>query len=292
MSTICVFGGNGLLGSSLVPFLRNIGYSVVCLTRSEASQGEVRVNYNDQTSVNQALDSIRPLYIINLAAVTDVDRCELYPNVAYQGNVLVVERICFWLSSQRRPPHLIHISTDHLYDSVGDDNEENIKIVNYYGFSKYAGELVAQGVDATILRTNFFGKSKCIGRGSFSDWAYAALKDKRKINIFDDIFFNPLHINTVVKVITIILLNPIRGTFNLGSKFGFSKAQFIFNFASVLNLNTKYATVTQAKNIESRTQRPKDMRMDCMKIEAATTQIVLPKLDDEIKKLKDEYTKF
>lgn len=46
----------------------------------KAHGGESRVNYNDQTSVSQALASIRPSEIINLAEVADVavlDSCDL-----------------------------------------------------------------------------------------------------------------------------------------------------------------------------------------------------------------------
>ena len=53
--------------------------------------------------------------------------------------------------------------------------EEQIKIRNYYAFSKYAGELAAIQVPSTILRTNFVGRSKVSHRESLTDWVYYSL---------------------------------------------------------------------------------------------------------------------
>ena len=57
-----------------------------------------------------------------------------------------------------------------------------------------------------ILRTNFFGKS--MGkRKSFSDWIYKVFKTKKKIEyfLFKDVYFNPLRINTIIKIISLII---------------------------------------------------------------------------------------
>ena len=99
-----------------------------------------------------------------------------------------------------------------------ESNEENIKIVNYYAFSKYSGELAASLVPSTIIRTNFFGKSLCSGRDSFSDWAYKSLLKGDDISVFDDVLFNPLSFGTLIQFIQLILSKPVVGTFNLGSK--------------------------------------------------------------------------
>lgn len=289
MSRICVVGARGLLGSSLVPVLKDKGHKVFCLSRSLDQSDCIKVDFMEQFSVNAGLDLIKPDFIVNLAAVTDVEKCEDDPHLAYLGNTLVVENLCSWMRGNPAQSHLIQISTDHNYDSTGFSNEEDLKIVNHYGFSKYAGELAAQAVDATILRTNFFGKSKCKSRKSFSDWAYDALISERQIYAFEDVFFSPLHINTLIELLQEIMMNPISGTFNLGSKGGLSKAEFIFEFANSMGLRTNNITLTQVGEMAMRTARPKDMRMDSSKIEFVLPDIKIPTLIDEIRRLNDDY---
>lgn len=289
MSRICVVGARGLLGSSLVPFLKNEGHEVFCLSRNLTQPDCIKVDFREQASVNAGLDIIKPDIIVNLAAVTDVELCEEDPHLAYLGNTLVVENLCSWMRGNSARSHLIQISTDHNYDSTGLSSEEDIKILNHYGFSKYAGELAAQAIDATILRTNFFGKSKCDFRKSFSDWAYDALISEREIYAFEDVFFSPLHIDTLIELLKVIVMNPIPGTFNLGSKSGLSKAQFIFEFANIMKLRTNKVTLTRVGEMAMRTARPKDMRMDSSKIEFALPELTTPTLIDEIKRLNDEY---
>ena len=54
-----------------------------------------------------------------------------------------VENLVSWINGNRRSCYLLHISTDHIYDGTGAAAEENIKLTNYYAFSKFAGELAA-----------------------------------------------------------------------------------------------------------------------------------------------------
>jgi dTDP-4-dehydrorhamnose reductase len=87
---------------------------------------------------------VEPEIIVNLAALTNVDLCERHPQLAYLSNVKIVENLA---SSIRNLPircHLVHLSTDQVYDGAGPHKEEDITLSNYYAFSKYASELAAE----------------------------------------------------------------------------------------------------------------------------------------------------
>jgi dTDP-4-dehydrorhamnose reductase len=65
-----------------------------------------------------------PDIIINLAALANVDICERHPQLAYLSNVKIVENLA---SSIRNLPircHLVHLSTDQVYDGAGPHREE------------------------------------------------------------------------------------------------------------------------------------------------------------------------
>lgn len=246
----------------------------------------------DPIVTNKFLNQHNPDVIINLIALTNVDSCEQNPSLAYKINTETVQNITNWIISKNYKCKLIHLSTDQIYDSqIGTLNkEDDISLKNYYAFSKYTAELVAGRCGAMILRTNFFGKSLHSSRESFSDWIIKAIRNNDKIDLFNDIFFSPLSINTLCDLISIILKKDISGTFNLGSKEGLSKSKFAFKIAKELNyIPSKWVEVSSENNSNLIAYRPKNMMMECTKFEQICN-INLPILEDEIKKvIKEDY---
>lgn len=284
---IVVFGATGLLGSSLVTFLNKSGNQVITIGRSSSNQHQC--NILNQNEVDEVLMKIDPDVILNLVALTDVDFCEKNPHKAFEINVNSVKTIVEFIKKFKNNTRLIHISSDQLYNGVGPHSEENISLTNYYAFSKYAGELIANTVPSLILRTNFFGKSNCINRTSFSDWLYKNISDKNEIFLFDDVLFSPLSIQTLCEKISSLISSEMVGIFNIGSNNGMSKADFAFLFANNLNLkndNMKVISISDAKFIK--TYRPKDMRLNLEKIETSML-ISLPILADEITRVCKDY---
>lgn len=287
---ICVIGGSGMLGSYLIPYLRGLGHRVFCLSRKyRVDDDSVLINPDSDRSLGDALDTCEPSIILNLAALTDVDMCERDPHQAYLSNVSVVERLSRWVTKNSNC-HLVQISTDHNYDGEGPKSELDIKIKNYYGLTKYAGELAAMSVGATILRTNFFGKSLCTGRKSFSDWSYNALMKRENISVFEDVFFSPLSMLSLSECIQRVIYNPIAGVFNLGSREGLSKADFVFELADIFDFETDNVSKVLYRDQNLSTPRPSDMRMDSARFEVAYYPDGLPTLQQEINRIMGDYS--
>ena len=228
-NSILILGSSGLLGSQLMSgqYLKN--YKII--SQSFKSKADYNVDLENYDQVIKMLKLSRPEIIINLVGLTSVDQCEKFPNQAYKKNVKTVENLVGAIKECSLKSFLIHISTDQVYDSKSSCSEKNINLSNYYSFSKYCGELIAAQMNSTIFRTNFFGKSKISTRISLSDWLHNELLKETDINVFDDVWFNPLSINNVCKMIELAVKQKIKGIFNLGSNNGMSKADFAFNFA-------------------------------------------------------------
>lgn len=284
---VALCGAAGLLGSTLAPFLRSQGHEVMTHSRGEGA--EHHADLSDAAAAHGLMEKLAPDVIVNLVGLTDVDRCEREPNEAYRMNVRTVENIAAWMRKSQARCHLVHISTDQVYDSADVHTEDQAALTNYYAFSKYAGELAAVTVPSTVLRTNFFGRSECARRASLTDWLFRALRSNTAIQVFDDVLFSPLSIPALCAMIELSMRIAPVGVFNLGSHDGLSKADFAFTFAGQLGLSTAAMTRT---SIEQATQlkayRPRDMRMDSTKFErAAGTK--LPRLQDEIKRVAEAY---
>jgi dTDP-4-dehydrorhamnose reductase len=284
---LLILGSSGLLGSRLTPYLYSRGYDVK--THSRSGDAEYHADLNDLVHINKIFGMIEPAVIVNLVGLTDVDRCETHPNQAYLENVRTVENITSVIKRGTSNCHLVHFSTDQVYDETSLHAENQITLKNYYAFSKYAGELAAASSSSTILRTNFFGRSHCANRISFTDWIFTALSNGDSIQVFDDVLFSPLSMATLSEMVQLVIQKKPIGIYNLGSNEGMSKADFAFAFAEELGFSTRTMTRTSTEQVTFlKTYRPKDMRMNCSKFENILG-VKLPLLTDEIKRVAKEY---
>jgi dTDP-4-dehydrorhamnose reductase len=285
--TVLVTGATGLLGCALVPVLRAAGWRVVA--HGHRAAADVQADLSVVAEALALLDRVAPDVIVNLAALTDVDACEREPQRAYRLNVLPVQTLAQWVRQSRPACHLVHVSTDQVYDGPGPHTEDAVCITNTYAFSKIASEIAAGSTGATVLRTNFYGPSMLPGRRSFSDWLQASLSSGTAIQVFDDVRFNPMAIDSLCSVIERVVEVRPAGTFNLGARGGMSKADFAYAYAAAAGLPT--ATMRRSVSTALSTlaaYRPKDMRMDCARIEA-TLGLALPELALEIQRIASKH---
>jgi dTDP-4-dehydrorhamnose reductase len=287
MAKILVTGSTGLLGTTLVPWLKRCGHTV--LGHGFRADAEYKADLRHYPSTAALLGQTRPECIINLVALTDVDTCEQLPHEAYVLDVACVEYLCRWIRENAVDCHLIQISSDQLYDGSGPHRESAVTIRNTYALSKIAGELIAAGVFSTVMRTNFFGRSLCPTRRSFTDWLHQSIHGDQPLSLFEDVYFSPLSLATLSDMVERVVRHRPRGVYNVGSANGLSKADFAYEFANVLNLRTtqmRRAKSTFATHLAA--YRPKDMRMDSNLFEQ-TMGLRLPAVIDEIASIRTEY---
>lgn len=286
-TSILVTGATGLLGTTLVPFLRKCGYNVI--TQSRTSDADILVDLGDKDKSFEMLSQIQPNLIINLVGLTSVELCQERPNEAYLANTRTVENLAHWILKKGGTCHLVQISTDHVYDGLGYFTEDQVTLTNSYAFSKYAGELAATLIPSTILRTNFVGRSKTPNRESLTDWVYNALTSGKLVEVLKDVLFSPISMTTLAEMIQLVIERKPVGIFNVGSHNGMSKADFDFAFAECLGLQTStFSRIDSNQAAFLKAYRPKDMRMDCSKFEKFSG-VQLPDLSDEIQRVAKEY---
>ena len=150
--TLLVTGAAGQLGREVVR-AASATRPVVALSRAE-------LDVTDPAAVRAAVTAHRPTTVINGAAWTDVDGCELDPDRAYLANATAVAHLAD--ACAEVGAHLVQVSTDFVFDGepgpdgrftpYGEDRPTNP--LNVYGASKLAGE-VAAGDGATVVRTTW-----------------------------------------------------------------------------------------------------------------------------------------
>ena len=281
---VVIFGAYGLLGSYVSNYLYKNGFTIYKQGRSNSS--DYKVNPLSEIEVSSFLDHINPTTIINLNALTDVDLCEKKPEMCYLANEKTVEIIVKNIKDDKT--HLIHISSDQVYSGEGPHLEENANPSNAYSRSKYNSELIAQMVNSTILRTNFVGKSFKKKKVSYTDWLISSFIENKKITLFNDIKFSPVHQSFLSKVIEKSINNKINGLFNVGSQDSLLKSDFALNLARELNFIFKNYDLKSNKLIDRPASRPSDMSLNSEKF-IKYYDVNVPFMAETINLIRDEY---
>ncbi len=129
-------------------------------------------------SVRQALDNACADLVVNAAAMTAIDECERDPGLAYAVNARAVAVMSAHCRSSGAA--FVHVSTDHFFSGDRDrrhDEHAPVRLVNEYARTKFAGEAFARTYpDALVLRTNVTGLRDWMGRPTFAEWVFDALR--------------------------------------------------------------------------------------------------------------------
>ena len=130
---ILLIGSNGQLGKSIARSRPN-NIELIELNRKE-------FNLLDQERCKLVIQEIKPNWIINCAAYTNVDQAEKEYKLAYQINSLAPAFLSECIENIKGK--LIHISTDYVFDGKQAkpyDPFDQTNPLNKYGLSKVKGE--------------------------------------------------------------------------------------------------------------------------------------------------------
>ncbi len=227
-----------------------------------------------ETEFQKSVDRIKPDCIIHTAAMTNVDNCEYFPELANKINfesVKIVSNVCV-----QNNIDLIFISTDHLFDgNIPNVSEGHVKNpLNCYGRTKSLGEdfIIENNPNALIVRTNFFGWGTSF-RQSFSDFVINSLRIGNRITLYKDVFYTPILIDVLVDVVMKLYFRKATGIFNVVGNNRISKLEFGKEVASVFGLDLNLIDEGSIQVNNSLVVRPKDLSLsnlkvkDCLEVE-------------------------
>lgn len=294
---ILIIGSNGMLGQSLVETLKIRSDVELYLSSAEDFTyfGELsysKIDISDKKDVKKLVMNFYPDFIINTAAYTNVDKCETEKELAWNINANGVEYLAKY--SVPSNAHLIHISTDYVFDgNEGPYSEQDMpNPISYYGRSKLAGENAIKrfNIKNTIIRTNvLFGATK-YGRPDFVKWVYDSLLKKQKIKIVTDQINNPTYINDISSAIIKICDSGKTGLYNIGGSELLNRFEFTRKIANYFNLDFSLVEPILTKDLNQPAPRP--LKSGLINLKAETELNYKPKDFDEcfhnIKRFWDE----
>lgn len=260
---ILIVGSNGMLGQRLADFFSKQNNVQLFCTSAEENSFLPNVDYQQlditqKQEVKKIVMTFFPDFIVNTAAYTNVDKAESDKELAWKVNVNGVENLAFY--SWTIDSHLIHLSTDYIFDGKkGPYTEVDLpNPISYYGRTKLAAEnsIKASGSKFTIIRTNVLYGPVKNGRPDFVRWVYNSLKANQQIKIVTDQINNPTYIDDLVSLINQITILKKEGIYNAGGKELLSRFDFAKRIAKFFNLNDNLIFPILTQELQQPAKRP------------------------------------
>ena len=263
---VLITGSNGLLGQKLVHKLR-IDESVELIA---TSKGENRISekigYNyisldvtKKEELEKVILSEKPDVIINTAAMTNVDACE---DKKQECDVLNIDAVqCLTDISEQIDAHLIHISTDFVFDGKNSPYTEDAipNPLSYYGLSKLKSEtlLLESSCRWTVLRTIIvFGVAENLSKGNIVLWAKGELEKGEKLNIIDDQFRSPTLAEDLADACIFSFQKQKYGVYNASGKDIMSIYEIVDRIAKHYNYSTDNLNKISTSTLNQTATRP------------------------------------
>lgn len=275
MQKVLITGSNGLLGQSLVNLLllEKEKYQVYGVSKGENRAKRTDFSYHDldltqENDVKQLLKSIAPDVIVNTAAMTQVDLCEDHRELCNKINVEFVDVLKNY--SEQNNTHLIHLSTDFVFDGKKGNYKEtdSPNPVSFYGNSKLKAEqlLIQSTVKYTIIRTILvFGKVHDMSRTNIVLWVKEMLENKNEITIVDDQFRMPTYVEDLALACKLSIDKKATGIYHISSNTLLSVYNIAKQIAETFNLDTTLLKPISSKALNQRARRPPKTGFDLSK---------------------------
>jgi dTDP-4-dehydrorhamnose reductase len=240
MACILITGASGLLGINLaMEAMRE--HEVVGMDRGKLKSAPFRVfntNLLHRDAIDSVLDTTQPDWLINCAALANLEECEEKPELAKVMNVDVPARLAN--ACAERGIRFVHISTDAVFDGEKTEPYAEDDIPNppgVYSQTKLDSELAtfSENPEAIVARVNFFGWSLS-GKRSLGEFFVNNLSAGKNVNGFTDVIFCPMLVNVTARLLLEMLQKNLTGLYHVVGAQAMNKYQFGIEIARTFGL--------------------------------------------------------
>jgi dTDP-4-dehydrorhamnose reductase len=262
---ILVTGSNGLLGQKLTALLnKDKSVQLIATARGETvipvGTGEYHtLDVSSEPDVDTVIQRVRPDVIIHTAAMTNVDQCETQKEACWASNVTAVDHLV--RACEKYNCHLIHVSTDFIFDGSHGPLDENEKPspVNYYGESKLAAEelIIKSKASWAILRTVLvYGITNDMSRSNIVLWVKNSLEQGKTIQVVNDQWRTPTLAEDLATGCYLAAKKRAKGIYNISGKDFLSPYDIAQKTAEFFKLDKNLIKATDSTQFKQPARRP------------------------------------
>ncbi|WP_165249577.1 dTDP-4-dehydrorhamnose reductase [Adlercreutzia sp. ZJ141] len=249
---ILITGAKGQLGNEIVRCLRSMSAEIGSLPVQYENATWDAVNHEaldvtDSFAVEEWFRGHKYDLVINCAADTNVDGCELHEEVSYSVNAIGSENLA--RAAAEQDAKIVYISTDYVFPgNVFGEREESDEVepVSAYGRTKLAGERLAMAANPKCFVVRTAWLYGYVGQ-NFVKTMLRLGSSQKSISVVDDQLGNPTSANDLAYVILKIAASDYYGVFHVTNEGICSWADFATHIMDKAGLLCKVIPVSSAQ---------------------------------------------
>ena len=266
MLKILLTGANGLVGQTIVHFIQSMpGYEFLATSASACKIKNLNptcftqldISLPDQ--VNSVFERYCPHVVIHCAALTQVDPCEVDPDLCDKINIDGTRFVA--KAAEKCGARFIFLSTDFVFDGLhGPYSEDDQPVpVSVYGWSKLQGEYITRSLKVpwVIVRTILvYGITPSMNRSNLVTWVRDSLNSDKAIRVVNDQFRMPTLVDDLVAGIITIIEKNKTGIYHLSGPEMISVHDFAIKTAQVFALDLSLISPIKSEVLNQPGRRP------------------------------------
>ncbi len=224
------------------------------------SCGYAPLDLTQHDDVKHIFWDFTPDVVINCAALTNVDQCEMERQACWDINCDAVEQLI--RCCKKHGTRLVQLSTDFIFDGAHGPykEEDRPNPLNFYGRSKLAAEnairksgLQNWAIARTVL---VYGTGDQLSRSNIVLWAIDQLSSGNTIRIVDDQWRTPTYAPDLAEGLQRLVRFNKQGVYNLSGREFMSIYDFVQLIASVFELDASLIKRANSSSFSQTAPRP------------------------------------
>lgn len=293
---VLVTGANGLVGSRVCDRLVAQGASVVGVSRGQrraAGRWEYEsCDVAEADWVSDVFQRYAPEAVIHCASAADVDACERSPAAAFDDNVVAAARIA--TQARRAEAHLVHVSTDYVFDGeAGAYGEEDApRPRGVYALTKHMGEEAVRALAGSwaIARPAVVYGWPAAARANFGSWLVGALAAGKPVRLFEDQLVSPSFAANVAAMIVELAQRRLTGVWHTAGADAVDRVTFGRKLCAVFGFDERLITPVRLAEAGLLAPRPQRNGLKVEKARASLENRPLG-LDEALRLFHEEYAR-
>ncbi|MBL0347075.1 SDR family oxidoreductase [Candidatus Villigracilis affinis] len=289
---ILITGASGLLGINLAQETMH-AHEITGVDRGKLVHAPFPILKADLLApgaVDSVIETARPDWVINCAALANLEECENNPELAHRLNTDMPAQLAKACKSHGIA--YVHISTDAVFDGTSiafykEEDEPNP--LSLYSKTKLEGEraVFAEDPNAIITRVNFYGWS-LTGRRSLAEFFFHNLTHNKSMSGFTDVKFCPMLVNDTARTLVKMLQKGLNGLYHLVGPQAMSKYQFGVEIARKFGLRDGEISPKSINTSSLNARRSNNL---CLSINKISTDLgqVLPEFSTGLNEFYTQY---
>lgn len=259
---VLITGATGRIGRTLLlhqPSDVDVELLLSPLSRQLPEYPWYRTDITNYDKTVMAITCAKPDVIMHLAAFSDVDGCEIDPDVAYKINSEGTGNVA--KSCAECGAKMVLLSTDYVFDGVSGPYSENDvpNPINIYGHSKLEGENAAlTHIDnLLIIRISVpFGKRVEDTDHNFVSWLIEQLQAGNSVHIADDQFTTPAYLDEFSRVLWTLVHKGISGIYHYGTSDRLSRYEMTLHVCQAMGFPDELVCPVKTSDLDFIAKRP------------------------------------